>query len=191
MGCAQGTQSSHSVKVVKQKEAPDTRPQAMVDSLAKNFPGAMTGKQAEALIAKELTMRGYTGDNTLFADSSCPDEINHDDPLEDITSLFQHRWGEIFPLAGLAGVPFTGKTGWGAFSSHCPKDGNIVILFAPHVGVDSEGLVGKVHRDGQEASSSACGAAIGALAAVKADPESAKFPNGYLDHQMDSIKNLV
>jgi len=31
---------------------------------------------------------GFTDDNTLFADSSCPDEINHDDPDEDITSLF-------------------------------------------------------------------------------------------------------
>jgi hypothetical protein len=34
-------------------------------------------------------------------------------------------------------MPFVGKTGWGAFSSHCPEDGNIVILFAPHVGVDN------------------------------------------------------
>lgn len=181
MGCAQGTHSAHSVKL-STKTKPDSRSLEMRECLEKNFPGAMTGKQAEALIAKELNMRGYTGENTLFADSSCPDEINHDDPLEDITSLFQHRWGEIFPLAGLAGVPFTGKTGWGAFSSHCPKDGNIVILFAPHVGVDSKGQVGKVVREGQDGSSSACGAAIGALAAVKSDPEAAKFPSGYLDH---------
>jgi hypothetical protein len=84
----------------------------------------------------------------LYTDSSCPDEINHNNPLEDITSIFQSRWGEIFPLGGLAGLPFTGKTGWTAFASHCPKDGHIILLFAPHVGVDSSGIVGSVRREG-------------------------------------------
>ena len=54
----------------------------------------------------------------------------------------------MFPLGGLAGFPFTGKTGWGAFSSHCPEDGHIVIMFAPHVGVDCDGNVGKINRPG-------------------------------------------
>ena len=108
-------------------------------SLDTYFPGAMKGKIAEVHVASELMKTGFNDENTLFADSSCPDEINHDDPSEDITSLFQQRWGEIFPLAGLAGFPFTGKTGWGAFSSHVPKDGNIVVLFALHVGVDATG----------------------------------------------------
>jgi len=48
----------------------------------------------------------------------------------------------------LAGLPFTGKTGWGAFSAHVPVDGNIVIMFAPHVGIDRNGNVGKITRDG-------------------------------------------
>jgi hypothetical protein len=44
---------------------------------------------------------------------------------------------------------FTGKTGWGAFSSHVPTpDGNIVVMFAPHVGIDRDGVVGRIHRDG-------------------------------------------
>ena len=43
-------------------------------------------------------------------------------------------------------MPFTGKTGFGAMSSHVPKDGNIVVVFASHVGVDSHGTVGKVLR---------------------------------------------
>jgi hypothetical protein len=63
-------------------------------------------------------------------------------------------------------MPFTGKTGWYAFSSHCPKDGNIILLFAPHVGIQSTGKVGYVKRDGQDEPSTACGAAIGALKAA-------------------------
>jgi len=76
----------------------------------------------------------------------------------------------VFPLAGLAGLPFTGKTGWGAFSSHVPTpDGNIVVMFAPHVGIDRDGVVGSIHRDGLSKNSHACGASIGALGALKKD----------------------
>ena len=157
----------------------------------KFFPGAAKGKKVEQMVFTELDKMGFTNDNTLYADCSCPDEINHNDPLEDITSLFQNRWGEMFPLGGLAGFPFTGKTGWGAFNSHVPKDGNIVIMIAPHVGIDHYGCIGKVLRHGQDFSSSACGAAIGALAACEADPEAGNFKNGFLDHQMDCIKHML
>ena len=100
------------------------------------------------MVGEYLADHGFTDDNTLYADSSCPDEINHDDPKEDITSLFTAHWGEIFPLGGLAGLPFSGKSGWKEFSEHCPKDGNIFILFAPHVGVSNNGQVGFVVRNG-------------------------------------------
>ena len=153
----------------------DNQSAACKMTLDKYFPGCMSGMSADDIVGTTLENRGFTDDNTLFTDSSCPDEINHDSPGEDITSIFQNRWGEIFPLGGLAGFPFTGKTGWHAFSSHCPIDGNIVLLFAPHVGVNNKGIVGQVVRDGQDKSSSACGAAIGALAAVKADASAADF----------------
>ena len=51
----------------------------------------------------------------------------------------QQRWSEYFPLGGLGGVPFAGKMGWTAFSNNTPTDGNILILFAPHVGIDKNG----------------------------------------------------
>jgi hypothetical protein len=139
-----------------------------------------------------LSKYGFTDDNTLFADSTCPDEINHADPDQDITALFAKRWGELFPLGGLAGLPFTGKTGWTAFSSHCPIDGHILILFAPHVGIDFEGKVGSYYRPGQTHGSRACGAAIGAYLANIDNPDKGQhFENGYLDHQMDCIKHLI
>ena len=130
------------------------------------FPGATTGYNIDIHVTSQLWKNDFDEDNTLFCDSSCPDEINHDDPLEDITTLFQQRWGSIFNLGGLGGLPFTGKTGWGAFSSHVPKDGNIVLLFYPHVGIDSEGNVGRVLREGQDCCSAACGASTGALEAI-------------------------
>ena len=108
----------------------------------------MAGSDIEEISYKKLTELNFTAENTLFSESSCPDEVNHDDESEDVTAMFAQRWGECFPLGGLAGLPFTGKTGWGAFSSHVPKDGNICVLFAPHVGIDSDGNVGYVTREG-------------------------------------------
>ena len=57
--------------------------------LEKYFPGALNGKLVESLIFNALSDLGFNGENTLFGDSSCPDEVNHDDPAEDITSLFR------------------------------------------------------------------------------------------------------
>ena len=78
----------------------------------------MKNKTVESRIEEILTDRGFSVDNTIFADSTCPDEVNHTG--SDISSQFQKRFGNVFPLAGLAGIPFAGKTGWQAFTSHVP-----------------------------------------------------------------------
>ena len=159
-------------------------------AINKYFPGALTGRETEEAVFEVLKQHGITEDNTIFTDCSCPDEINHDDPEEDVCMLFQKRYKNVFPLSGLGGLPFTGKTGWHAMSSHVPDDGHIVVLVGPHVGIDCEGNVGKVNRKGQANVSSACGAAIGALAALQAG-EKTNFKNGYQDHQMDCVKHLL
>ena len=165
----------------------DNQSAACKQTLEKYFPGARTGADCDNLVGGCLQERGFTDENTLYTDSSCPDEINHDSPGEDITSIFQARWGEIFPLGGLAGLPFTGKTGWHAFSSHCPEDGNIVVLCAPHVGIDKDGIVGKIHRAGQRESTGACGAAQGALKALKTAQFTGLNSENYLDYQINII----
>lgn len=162
-----------------------------MDTINKHFKGAMPGHKAEQQVYEHLRKLGFTSENTLFADSSCPDELNHDDPQDSMTDLFHERWGNVFPLGGLAGIPFTGKTGWSAFSSHCPVDGNIVVMFAPHVGVDSAGTIGKVLRPGQHGPSTACGAAVGALAALEQEVHGSDIVPDYLDQQMGTILNLL
>ena len=61
---------------------------AQKDTLQREFPGAIFGNELDELTGRELAKIGFTDDNTLFADSTCPDEINHDDPDTDVTSLF-------------------------------------------------------------------------------------------------------
>jgi len=84
-----------------------------------------------------------------------------------LNNRLKEFWGECFYMGGLGGIPFIGKVGFGAYSAHIPKGGNLFIFFAPHVGVTPDGEIGKYAREGQEHHDSACGAAIGALGKLK------------------------
>ena len=45
-------------------------------------------------------------------------------------------------MGGLGGIPFVGKSGYGAFASHAPENGHIFIGYGPHVGITEEGEIG-------------------------------------------------
>jgi hypothetical protein len=124
------------------------------------FPTAMLSGDADKAIARTLKKRGFTPENTLFGHSVCSDEINN--RKEQLLPLMMNRWQEGFALGGLGGLPFAGKSGFGAYLHHVPDDGRLLIVFAPHVGIGADGQVGALQRNGQAKVSSACGAAIGA-----------------------------
>jgi len=62
--------------------------EATTKTLDEQFKGAMRGSHIEEISFEKLKALGFTDANTLFSESTCPDEINHDDPLEDITAIF-------------------------------------------------------------------------------------------------------
>jgi len=88
--------------------------------------------------------------------------------------LMVSRWQEGFSLGGLGGLPFAGRSGFRAYLHHVPDTGKLLILFAPHVGIDEEGRVGALQREGQSAVSKACGAAVGSYKAIQAKAEKAR-----------------
>jgi len=156
------------------------------------FPGARDGKVILRQTQQLLLREGFTPENTLFAQSCCSDEINHGE--QDITTLFGNYMGEAFMLGGLAGVPFTGKTGFGAFAAHIPDDGHLFILFAPHVGISESLHIGKFTRAGQVYEGHACGAAIGALNYCiegKPVPDNASLGANPHDYQMSWIISQI
>ena len=55
-------------------------------------------------IKRELTKHGITSQNTLYAQSACPDEINHEEG--DLPNLLAGYLGEVFHMGGLAGNSF-------------------------------------------------------------------------------------
>jgi hypothetical protein len=134
---------------------------AAYDAMMREFPRALPAKAVFQRSRLYLTQNfDMTPSNTILGTSICPDEINNG--KGGFADLANTYWGEYFPLGGLGGLPLVGKTGWGAFSHHCPESGNIFVMYGPHVGVSEAGEIGKFNRVGQNSSSSACGAFVGA-----------------------------
>ena len=111
------------------------------------FPTAILSSDMDQSIAKVLKPLGFTPENTLFGYSVCADEVNN--RREQLISLMINRWQEGFALGGLGGLPFAGKSGFGAYLHHVPDQGKLLVIFAPHVGLDEIGRVGSLQRDGQ------------------------------------------
>merc|ERR1712003_423549 len=107
-----------------------------------------------------LAEHGYGG-TTLLASSLCCDEVNR--VLE---KDFSAIYGDNFSMGGLAGFAFGGVTSFGAMAHHIPKDGSCLVVYGPHVGVDSDGVVGKIDRRGRDATGAWCGSAAAAAGYV-------------------------
>lgn len=113
-------------------------------SLVDNFPNAEFASESFRKINNFLLAEGMDKYNTLFSSSVCVDEINHYE--HSLNRQLKTFWGECFYMGGLGGIPFVGKVGFGACEAHIPKDGNLFILFAPHVGIAPDGEIGKFKR---------------------------------------------
>ncbi len=131
-------------------------------TLSDKFPKAIDFKDLTVVTKSVLASVGLTAHNTLFSNCTCRDEINQYD-VEKLAAI----WGENFDLAGLGGYPSAGITGFSAYNHHVPDQGYQFILYGPHIGLNEDGVLGKVHRVDMKKETSACGSLIGFLEKVK------------------------
>ena len=125
------------------------------ETIKKYFPDAMEEEWFQIKSIERLTgLHDFDMQRMIVATSVCSDEINRSMTDPDYPGLSRDR----FQLGGLAGYPFTGVTGLKAFASHIPDNGFAVIFYGPHIGVTSNGVVGKVCRHHQDHPTSSCGA---------------------------------
>lgn len=137
-----------------------------IEKVKEVFPGALTDHKLAKVVNEILTPLGITKENTLLSTCLCCDEVNRD--MED---EFRSLYGNNFNMGGIAGFPFGGATAFGAFMHHLPHSpdqGHCIIVYGPHVGVDYDGVVGKVNRRGHNGSGACCNTAIASLAYVRA-----------------------
>lgn len=129
--------------------------------IAVAFPNALSNADLLKRVQERLTPYGY-GKNSLVATSLCCDEVNR--PLEKELSKY---YDEPFVMGGLAGFPFGGVTSFGAMAHHIPDGGSCLVVYGPHVGVDSYGSIGTVNRRGRAKGGSCCGSAAAALGKIR------------------------
>lgn len=137
---------------------------AVMLSAKSAFPGSVTDHSLVRAADKILSAKGLDHEKTLLATSLCGDEVNRD--LED---EFRAVYGSNFNMGGVAGFPFGGVTSFGALMHHIPpQHGCCLIVYGPHVGIDLDGVVGKVNRNGHHGSGACCNTAVASMAYVKA-----------------------
>jgi hypothetical protein len=121
----------------------------------------------------------------MLADSICSDDVN--------SIQYPARAKEFlgpFKMGGLDGFPFTGLTGMGAFASHVPDEGAVMIYYGPHIGISKDGVLGKINRHGQQENTDCCGAAKAALEKLSAN-SIAEGRITDLDYQMNIIEQIL
>lgn len=151
------------------------------------YKGALTSADLAAKIKSALTEAGYVDEKTLLATSLCCDEVNRE-----LDTQFTNIYGDNFSMGGLAGFAFGGITSFGAMAHHIPTGGDCVIVYGPHVGVDADGVVGKINRRGREASGACCGSAVAALGyvtGVMSGECKAVMPDNFIDAQQYWVGN--
>jgi len=157
------------------------------DTLSAYFPNAREGAAFTLAVVNYLAGKGFTPENTLFGHSTCVDEV-----CRTVTKFAAH-YGESFVLGGLAGIPFSGDAGFGAYAQHVPDRGNLLVLYGSHIAIGRDGEIGRIHRPGQESHSMACGAAYAALKWLESydGPDGSPIPLGDIrTHQMNYIKTI-
>jgi hypothetical protein len=130
-----------------------------------SFAGAIPDHRLAKAVNKILEPLGFNDANTLLTTSLCCDEVCRD--LED---EFRNIYGPNHNMGGIAGFPFGGATAFGAACHHIPQqpNGRCIILYGPHVGVDYDGVIGRINRRGHNGSGSCCNTAMASLHYVKA-----------------------
>jgi hypothetical protein len=138
----------------------------VITTVQQALPGAMSSYEMLPKVLKALKPYGVKPKNTIYGQSICSDEINNE--KGQISTLMSNYYGKVFPMGGIGGAPYVGKTGFGAFSAHVPDDGHVVVLFGPHIGFSPSGDAAKFLRIGQAKLSTACGAVVAAYNQINA-----------------------
>lgn len=157
-----------------------------LEIVRKWYPHAIHSNDCFSKIAQFTTKElSITPDRILIGNSLCGDEMIHIQFPEKAKKFLGH-----FNLGGLCGFPFTGITGMNAFASHVPEDGATLIFYAPHIGIDQTGELGKIHRTGINGKSSCCGALNGALEKLQSNQIEPNYFS-HTDYQFNVIEQIL
>jgi hypothetical protein len=148
--------------------------QAYTSTIRNAYPSASLTEAWGDYTVNFIRSQGHQPENTLFALGICSDDVDAFTANGNIGQFPKSMQSFLGPFqsGGLAGYPFVGSVGLGAFASHITDTGGLFISSTPHIGVTSDGQIGRQYRRGQASvtASSNCGAVHGAVGLVSSDP---------------------
>jgi hypothetical protein len=148
--------------------------QSYTATVRNTYPSASLVEAWGEYTSNFIAERGYQPSNTLYALGICSDDVDAFTVNGNIGQFPKSMQSFLGPFmsGGLAGYPFVGSIGLGAFASHITDTGTLFISSTPHIGITSDGQVGRQYRRGQSSvtASTNCGAVHGAVGLVTSDP---------------------
>ncbi len=118
------------------------------------YPRIMHTPELVAEISRWVASTGCKPSHTRPAMATCRDDTQQDM----IRVLDAFHFLPAFNAHTLAGLPRGGRTLFTAFYHHIPDDGIGVIIYGPHIGIDSQGRWGCVERHHRSHPGHSCGA---------------------------------
>ena len=157
------------------------------------YPDAVLVEDWGSYTANFIADQGYNANNVLYALGICSDDADAftvDGNLGQYPTSMNSFLGP-FMAGGLAGYPFVGSVGFGAFASHITDTGALFISCTPHIGITVDGEVGYQNRKGQTSISSNCGAVHGAVGLVTSDPNPPDIENAPYNNENYELWRLA
>ncbi len=173
--------------VNRNKETSDDIRSSSAISIRKVFPDAVPfNDYTDSLLFFLYTVHNIAEEKVLLGQSACTDDV-----INTKDFFTNHKVKGPFNLGGLAGLPFTGITGYNAFTHHVPDGGAALLFIGPHIGFSKKDGWGKIEREGQSESSACCGAIVAALEKLKRQGGIVKKVPGDNDYQEEVIEQLA
>ena len=143
-----------------------------VDGGYQPFSGAVLSEVWGTYTTQYITDEGIPSTDIVLAEGICSDDVDAAYLPGNIggwpTSI--NSFLGPFMSGGLAGYPFVGSVGFGAFASHVATTlgGTLFVTSTPHIGVTEDGRSGRMLRRGKANSltDNTCGAVAGAISQV-------------------------
>ena len=140
-----------------------------VDGGYQPFSGAVLSEVWGTYTTEFITNDGIPSTDIVLAEGICSDDVDAAYLPGNIggwpTSI--NSFLGPFQSGGLAGYPFVGSVGFGAFASHVATTlgGTLFVTSMPHIGVTEDGRSGRMLRRGKADSitDNTCGAVAGAI----------------------------
>ena len=187
--------------IIQMATAPQHPSQSAYTATVRNlYPSASLTETWGTYTANYIKQKsGLDSNDVLYALSICADDVDAftvNGNLGQFPVAMNSFLGP-FMAGGLAGYPFVGSVGFGAFASHITDTGTLFISCTPHIGITFDGQAGYQYRKGQTIASASqtpstnCGAVHGAVGLVTSDPNPPDITQAPYDNENYELWKLA